>query len=311
MKEIHIAPVQGHTDAAWRFFHSRRYGMGHTYYTPFIRLEHGEIRQRDLRDAFGELTEECGHTVPQVIFKDGKELTALVARIKEGGATRIDINMGCPFPLQTSKGRGAATIAREECREAVRHTVEENPDVDFSVKMRLGYSDPEEWKELIPVLNGLTLRHITVHPRVARQQYGGELDMEQMSQLVKASEHPVVFSGEIKTPADAMKVMETLPDLGGIMLGRGLLGRPSLAAEIESGNEWDRKRRIEEMLGFHRVLMRHYEDSLCGDHQLLSKIKPFWEYAEEEIGRKAWKAIRKSVNMAKYHSAVAMVGSQI
>ena len=41
--------------------------------------------------------------------------------------------------------------------------------------------------------------------------------------------------------------------------------------------------------------------------QLLSKIKPFWEYAEEEIGRKAWKAIKKAGNVPKYRTALALI----
>jgi hypothetical protein len=61
------------------------------------------------------------------------------------------------------------------------------------------------------------------------------------------------------------------------------------------------------MLRFHRLLLNHYSETLCGDSQILSKIKPFWEYAEEEIGHSAWKAIKKAVNIAKYHSAVAKI----
>ncbi len=61
------------------------------------------------------------------------------------------------------------------------------------------------------------------------------------------------------------------------------------------------------MLKFHRDLLHHHESTLCGDSQILSKIKPFWEYAEAEIGRKPWKAIKKASNMAKYHSAVATI----
>lgn len=305
-KKIHFAPVQGHTDAAYRHFHAMRYPGIDAYYTPFIRLERGEVRQRDLKDTFGELA-TATPAVAQVIFKDEAELSALVRKMKEEGVKRIDINMGCPFPLQTSKGRGAATVAREECREAVKHVVESNPDIDFSVKMRLGFTDNNEWKELIPVLNTLKLTQIAVHPRVAKQQYGGELDLVSFKEILARSKNPIVFNGEIKTPEDARRVMEEFPEIDGIMLGRGILGRPSLASEIISGEEWSRERRVQEMLRFHRVLMRHYEDTLCGDTQILSKISPFWEYAEEEIGRKAWKAIRKAGNMAKYHSAVAMI----
>lgn len=301
-----MAPVQGHTDAAYRFFHSFRYPGVDTYYTPFIRLERGEVRARDIRDAYGELASETV-TVPQVIFRDETELRSLVERMKAEGAERIDINMGCPFPLQTSKGRGAATVARQECHEAVRNIVEENPDISFSVKMRLGMTEHDEWHHLLETLNTLTLRHIAVHPRVAKQQYGGDLDMENMRRIIEESKNPVIFNGDIRTPEDAMSRLSELPEIKGIMIGRGLLGRPSLSAEIAAGEEWDRERRLEEMLKFHRVLLHHYEDTLCGDHQILSKIIPFWEYSEEEIGRKARKAIKKASNMAKYHSAVALI----
>ncbi len=61
------------------------------------------------------------------------------------------------------------------------------------------------------------------------------------------------------------------------------------------------------MKDFHNRLFTHYQNTLCGDMQVISKIKPFWEYAETEIGRKPWKAIKKASSMAKYISAIAMI----
>ena len=48
-KKIMIAPVQGHTDAAWRHFHHEVYGGENLYFTPFIRCERGDFRQHDLK----------------------------------------------------------------------------------------------------------------------------------------------------------------------------------------------------------------------------------------------------------------------
>ncbi len=306
MTPIYIAPVQGHTDAAWRHFHHETYGGDNRYFTPFIRCEHGELRKQDLRDFTSELN--AGTDLePQVIFRDMTELDTLLSKLQAEGAERINLNMGCPFPLQTGKGRGAGFLGNREEVARLKDTLRKYPEISFSVKMRLGYEDPEEWRGVIDVLNSLDLRHIDVHPRVARQQYGGELHLDQFRALLGESRNPVVFNGDIRTPEDMTETFNRFPEIAGVMTARGVLGRPSLAAEYSEGREWSREERLEKMLRFHRTLLDHYTATLCGETQLLSKIKPFWEYAEEEIGRKPWKAIKKSTNIAKYHSAVAQI----
>lgn len=307
--KFHFAPVQGHTDAPYRHFHNLIYGNDLTYYTPFIRLEEGKLRKRDIKDFTSPLNSGAPN-VPQIIFRDEKELTTLIDLMKQQGASRIDLNMGCPFPLQTGHGRGAATVANEALAQSVKSVINANPDIDFSVKIRLGMAEPDEWKVLLAYLNETHISHLAVHPRVARQQYSGELYLDQFGDILSQSTNPVVFNGEIHTPQDVAKISSLFPKIEGIMIGRGLLARPSLVSEIAVGEEWSREKRLEIMLNFHNQLLNHYSEELCGDSQIISKIKPFWEYAEEEIGRKAWKAIKKASNMAKYNSAVALISQQ-
>ena len=306
MTSLHFAPVQGHTDAAYRHFHSQIYKGNQGYYTPFIRLEKEGIRPRDMRDVTSDLNNNL-HLVPQIIFRDEHELESLVDLLKEKVVKEINLNMGCPFPLQTGHGRGAATIADETLAESVEKVVKNNPDISFSVKMRLGMQDPEEWRNLLPRLNNIELNHITLHPRVAKQQYGGEVNLQQFAAFLSESKNPVIYNGDLHTPEDLHSISEKFHGIAGIMVARGILGRPSLFAEFEEGNEWDKDTRIEKMLEFHRLLFEYYSSVLCGDSQIISKIQPFWEYAEEEIGRKAWKAIKKASNLAKYQTAVAMI----
>ncbi len=304
--KIDIAPVQGHTDAAWRHFHSAIYGGGHDYYTPFIRLERGEFRKHDLKD-FSSPLNENHNVIPQVIFRDMEELRPLISGLVEAGAKRIDLNTGCPFPLQTAKGRGAAFVSNKTEYDKIPVLLREYPEVRFSLKMRLGFAEPDEWKGIIDDIAEMPLTHVTLHPRVARQQYGGELWLDSFREFLKECPHPVLFNGDIVTPADIVRVREEFPDISGMMTARGVLGRPSLVAEYECGEEWDKETRLQYMLKFHRELLHHYESTLCGDAQILSKIKPFWEYAEAEIGRKPWKGIKKASNLAKYHSVVATI----
>lgn len=320
--KLYFAPVQGHTDAAYRYFHAIHYGHSISpdkndqgvndelnmisYTSPFIRLEKGELRKKDLKDILSDLNSKLNF-IPQVIFKNSEELSSLIDILRQEGMNRIDINMGCPFPLQTSRGRGAATVGNIECHKAVEDAVKNNPDINFSVKMRLGY-DKEEFLPLIESLNDLKLDHISIHPRTSKDQYSGDLHIEAFEKIYSISKNPIVYNGEIKSPNDAKDISERYPELKGLMIGRGALARPSIFREIISGEEWPESLRRQEMIKFHRELLNFYKENLIGgDHQILSKIQPFWEYSESEIGRKAWKAIKKSTNMSKYQTALAMI----
>ena len=302
---LFIAPVQGHTDAAWRHFHHKIYGGPLRYFTPFMRCEHGELRPKDLRDFCNRLNSEVD-LEPQLIFRNMEELDVLVPPLREAGAKVINLNLGCPFPLQTAKGRGAGFIRNIEEASKLPHFMAKYPDIKFSLKMRLGMEDPDEWKSIIGILNAVELVKIYVHPRVARQKYSGDLYLHSFGEILEQSRNPVVYNGDIKTPADIKCIVESFPGIDGIMIGRGVLGRPSLANEYLEG-EWTRESRIVKMLQFHRELLAYHEQHLCGESQVLTKIKSFWEYAEEEIGRKSWKAIRKATTLPKYNSAISLI----
>lgn len=304
--KIFFAPVQGHTDAAYRAIHAEAYGDADAYFTPFIRAEKGEPRRRDMADAFGRLND--GHRiVPQVIFRDSDELRCLLDALQKAGAKEADLNMGCPFPLQTARGRGAAVIGNKTLVEETAETIGNFPDISFSIKIRLGMLKPDEWKHSIDIINRMPLTHLTVHPRVARQQYSGEPDLDSFKEIIGSTETPLIYNGDISSPEGIRRVHDMFPSIAGVMIGRGLLRRPSLILEYRNRQEMPQEERIRMMLDFHDRLFTHYKNTLCGDSQVLSKIKPFWEFAESEIGRKPWKAIKKASSMPKYISAVAMI----
>ena len=58
------------------------------------------------------------------------------------------------------------------------------------------------------------------------------------------------------------------------------------------------------MLKMHDALMAEYSKILKGDTQMLNKMRTFWEYAENLIGRKPYKKVMKSGNLKNYLAAV-------
>ena len=66
MAVIHFAPLQGYTDSVYREAHTRVFGGVDTYYTPFVRIEKGGFRNKDLKDIACDRNRQV-HVVPQLI----------------------------------------------------------------------------------------------------------------------------------------------------------------------------------------------------------------------------------------------------
>ena len=306
MLPIHFAPLQGFTESAYRLAHSKFAPGIHTYYTPFLRLEKGEVRAKDLRDL---QTEHPYHLVPQIIVRDVDEFYTLTKAVTELGFKEIDINMGCPYPMQTKSGRGSGILPHvEKVREildAIRALRQSSlaavasESLRFSIKMRLGLTSPEECKQLHPLLNDTPLTHITLHPRLGIQQYKGALDFDAFDLFYRECRHPLIFNGDI-TDLKQINYIETrYPKLAGIMIGRGLLANPALAAQyagLPCGTA------NETLLKIHSEILADYTRRLQGCAQILDKIRPFWTYAE--LPKKTRKKIEKSRTLDEYLEAV-------
>lgn len=304
MYNIHFAPLQGYTEDAFRRFHNEIFGGVDTYYTPFVRLEHGKVRSKDMRDVRPEFNEGV-NVVPQIIASGREEFETLLEVLMPLGYKRIDINMGCPFPLQTRHGRGAGLLPHPDKVKEIADGVAEHREIEFSVKMRLGLDDAEQWKAVLPILNAVPLRHIAVHPRIATQQYKGDICMDAFREMLAVAEHPLIYNGEIKSLDDIRALEAEFGDrLAGVMIGRGLLARPSLAREYKEGAAWDEARLMREIMRLHDLMHAHYARVIPGEDQQLSKLRTFWDYLEPLLGRKAWKKIVKAGNIKNYLAAL-------
>ena len=301
MDYIAFAPLQGYTDAIYRRAHHECVGGMDEYYTPFVRIEKGEIRKKDLRDTDPTVNEGV-LTVPQVIAKDGDEFARLCDALQGQGWGRIDLNMGCPFPMQVKAGRGSGLLQHPDKVEEILKEMQRRPEVFFSVKMRLGQKSEEEGLTVMPIINEMPLVHVTLHPRLGRQQYKGVADKEAFMRFMEGCQHPIVYNGDVvelkmengkwKIGADAIDSTK----LKGVMIGRGLLARPWMLSDKEPHTV---------IKNMHAIVYRHATEILCGDSQILSRLHAFWEYLD--IPHKQKKAIMKATTLRRYNEAVASI----
>ena len=299
-----IAPIQGFTDAAWRSAHARamaRHGLSLTYFAPFIRVEKGSVRPRDMRD-IDSANNPGVNIVPQVIFKDITELQIATDAIIALGYQHINLNMGCPFPPQLKAGRGTAVIKNLPLMLEVAKFIDKHADLSFSIKMRPGLIDFDLWREIMPTLNSMRLEMVIVHPRRAADRYNGEISIDSFRSISRDCTHPVVYNGDITTPLNYAQTIRQLPDIQNIMIGRGVLARPSLPLEIVTGKEWtadDRRAMWVEI--FKNLADTIVSNTMGGSHQALDRLKPRLEYVEANIfDRRYLKSLKKASTLERF-----------
>ena len=307
---IHFAPLQGYTDVIYRNAHAACFGGIDAYYTPFVRLEKGTFRHRDVR-GIEPGNNQVPHLIPQLIAPTAEKAEKILSLFIEKGYKEADINMGCPFPILAKRHNGSGILPYPEEVQALLSLITKYPQISFSIKMRLGWEDPEECLKLAPIINELPLRQVVMHPRLGKQQYKGEVDLKAFEAFQHVCKHPLIYNGDINHIEDIHRIQEQSPGLAGMMIGRGLLANPALAWEYQQNRTLEFDEMKEKIQSMHTYVYEEYIEQLKGgDLQILNKMKAFWEYLLPNADRKLLKAIHKSTNLHKYTQAVHALFNQ-
>ena len=313
MLKILFAPLQGYTTGIYRKAHAEIFGGVDAYYAPFLRIENGKPREKDLRDL--NALEGNAREIPQIIANSVDEFKILANALIAKGYTEIDFNMGCPFPMQVNRHRGAGLLsdiqAIQEIMDEIRKlssVTNGTAPIKFSVKMRLGQDSPNEAFALLPILNEVPLSQITLHPRLGKQQYKGAIDFKSFEKFYEENRHPLVYNGDITSVSQICEMERKYPKLAGVMIGRGMLARPSLAMEYKGLRDINSAATAQDFLSklfqMHQVIFDHACKTYQGDSQILSHVQSFWEYLEPSIPKKIFKKIKKAGKLSEYQEAI-------
>lgn len=195
----------------------------------------------------------------QQIFGSDPDMMAESVRIIEAEhhPEGFDINMGCPVYKIVHNFNGSALMKEPERAAAIVKAMKAATKVPVSVKIRLGWSDPNDCVSFAKVLEDAGADLLTVHGRTKMQGYSGVADWEQVGKVKQAVSIPVLCNGDVHT---ADKIAEALRISGcdGVLIARGALGNPWIFKQwnaIAEGKE-PCLVTIEERI---RVVKRHLE----------------------------------------------------
>ena len=310
--KIYQAPLQGFTDFDFRRAVAETFGGVDKFFVPYLSYGKGrEIKKSQVRDVSPD--NNLGlPTVPQVLFADFDELHDLISILLDYGYPEINLNLGCPYPMVTNKGRGAALLQKTDALlEMLDRLYAKNYSAKFSVKMRTGMTDAREALAVFDILNRFPLEEVIFHPRTASQMYDGAANPDWFAAAVSVLKHKLVYNGDIVSSDNLSELKHLFPEQETWMVGRGLLMNPALAAQLK-GEILDPKELRDKFRNFHDRLFEAYSSRLDGAGHIILKMNQFWSYFCEafENPHKTMKLVKKSGSLAKYNAAVSEIFSK-
>jgi nifR3 family TIM-barrel protein len=188
----------------------------------------------------------------QLLGRDPEALARAAIRCQELGADIVDLNMGCPMPKITSKGKGAALMKDVPGTARLLRAMRRVISVPFTIKIRGGWDDQHlNAVEVARMAEAEGVDAITVHPRTRAQLFTGKAPWTIIAEVVEAVDIPVTGNGDVRSMAEARRmVAET--GCQSVMIGRGALGRPWIFDDGFAALGPDEKRAYRD-----RVICRH------------------------------------------------------
>lgn len=283
-----LAPMQGLTEVLFRRVYEECFpGALPLAVAPFIALTRNLRFSTDnaqIRDVLPENNRGSIPVIPQILGKEPEEFVLLANHLYGMGYDEVNWNMGCPMRAVTAKHRGCGLMAHPDEVRTILDAVVPRLKGHLSVKVRLGLKDKEEIFAMVPVLNDYPLRSVTVHPRLGRQQYTGVPDLDTFGQVLPLIKHPVIYNGDLCTPDDIRRIRQRFPQVADLMVGRGILYRPTLPQE--AGGQCPAGTRH-----FIRRLMEAIRANIPYEEAVIRKTKEYWSLL--------WKALPISETQAR------------
>lgn len=226
---LFVAPMAGITDRPFRGL-ARRFGAA----LAVSEMVSSRPELRDSRKTRLRLDHQ-GETGPVSVQIAGSDpaMMADAARYNAGlGAQILDINMGCPAKKVCNVLAGSALLENEALVARILDAVVGAVSIPVTLKIRTG-PDPARRNALriAKIAQSAGIQMLAIHGRTRACAFGGQAEYDTIREVKAGLRIPVIANGDIRTPEDARRVLETTA-ADGVMIGRAAQGRPWLFRDI-------------------------------------------------------------------------------
>ncbi len=223
-----LAPMAEVTDVYYRSLVKELGGVG-LVESEFISAE-GLTRKNDRSHRMLAFQENERPIALQIYGGDPERMDDAAAIVEKQGVDIVDINMGCPVKKIVNAGAGSGMLKDFDRAARVVDRICRRVKIPVTVKVRKGW----ESDDVLPLLKrfeGIGVSAIAIHGRTRSEAYTGASDWSYIAGVKRELKIPVWGNGDVKTPADAVRMFETT-GVDGVMIGRAALHNPFIFRDI-------------------------------------------------------------------------------
>lgn len=266
-----LAPMEGVTDVVVRDLITSLGGVD-LCVSEFIRVSIHPVPERVIRKYVPEAADgwrtPAGTTIlPQLLGSHPGRMAITSKTLERMGAAGIDLNFGCPAKTVNRNEGGAALLKKPEVMREVIQAVQSAVRIPVSVKMRLGWENPDDVFEIARMVDALRPQWITVHARTKAEMYRPPAHWNRLAALRATLKTPLIANGDIFTPQDFEKC-RAVTGCDRFMIGRAILRDPWIFQRIRGNAAGET---ITVLRRFVELCDRHYP----GKEMTVGRFKQF------------------------------------
>jgi tRNA-dihydrouridine synthase B len=301
---FYLAPLRGVTVRVFRQALAECFAVPDLAVAPFIPIVAGSRVKPGLLRDIDKSAVQSVPLIPQLIGKDADQLRVMLREFKSSGYLRADLNVGCPWPFVIKKGRGCGLLRDVDNLARLLEVGCTEMENGFSIKVRLGISEPNLLLRNMELINSFPLCEVTVHARTARQMYNGEVRLDVFEEVARLCRHPVVYNGDMRSVDDFLLLKQRFPQIKRWMIGRGISIDPFLMESIKAGVQVGRD--SERLCDFLERTLRYSINEMGGERQVLGRLKELWSYLHTGMadGVRLWNSIKICRTVTEYRGVV-------
>lgn len=170
----------------------------------------------------------------QIFGADPGLMAQAAALVQDSGADCIDLNFGCSVKKIIKSGSGAALMHEPRTAAPLLRAVRAAVALPLTIKIRSGWDNSGDQAALMAqIAQDCGIDAITVHPRSARQAFGGKADWRVIARIKQLVQIPVIGNGDVLCAENARQ-MFAQTGCDAVMVGRAAIGNPFIFRQIDA-----------------------------------------------------------------------------